>query len=281
MVIESLGHERSSFITLTYDDAFLPRGGNLQPKEVTDWLKRLRSVLADQKPPVRVRYFLSGEYGEISLRPHYHLALFGAGPGTIFPAGVLLYAQTGIGPPQAIYTFEQLVDATWRRGFTSCFMLNERTAAYTAGYVVKKLATKTDPRLKLLSPEFIRMSNRPGIGMTGLAAAFRWIKTPEGQRHVFKYKDVPHDLQVGRKHIPLGPYLIAKFREAAGLDDGSINLLKEEYLVQKSKEMQALRLHHINTTGVFASLSEAYKASVATGLARAQRRFSERKKGTL
>lgn len=67
------------FVTLTYDDEHLPMSStgamSLDPKHVTDFIKRLRShfVLKDTD----FSYFGCGEYGDQFGRPHYHLILFG------------------------------------------------------------------------------------------------------------------------------------------------------------------------------------------------------------
>lgn len=66
-------HDNSSFITLTYNPESIPENGSLDKADHQRFIRRLRKRLK----PARVRYFLCGEYGEETLRPHYHLALFG------------------------------------------------------------------------------------------------------------------------------------------------------------------------------------------------------------
>lgn len=72
LLLEQLKHGDSCFLTLTYDEKHLPEGGSLVPKHAQDFLKRLRS-----KTNLKLRYYLVGEYGEDTERPHYHVALFG------------------------------------------------------------------------------------------------------------------------------------------------------------------------------------------------------------
>ena len=73
-MIEAGQHTDNAFVTLTYADDQLPDGNSLCPEDVTKFLKRLRKRI----DPVKIRYFLCGEYGEGSTsRPHYHLILFG------------------------------------------------------------------------------------------------------------------------------------------------------------------------------------------------------------
>jgi len=59
----------NAFITLTYDDEHDPT--SLEPKHAQTFLKRLR-----HNYPKPIRYYLVGEYGESTDRPHYHAALF-------------------------------------------------------------------------------------------------------------------------------------------------------------------------------------------------------------
>lgn len=64
------------FITLTYDDFHLPINDRdipvLDKSDVKAFLKRLRQSLYKVSPGYRLRYYLSGEYGPETIRPHYH-----------------------------------------------------------------------------------------------------------------------------------------------------------------------------------------------------------------
>ena len=66
-------HEHNCFITLTYNDKFLPRHGSLDFDHWEKFLKRLRRKYED----TTIRFFMGPEYGEKSHRPHYHAILFG------------------------------------------------------------------------------------------------------------------------------------------------------------------------------------------------------------
>ncbi|WP_444881649.1 rolling circle replication-associated protein [Jeotgalibaca porci] len=65
------------FVTLTYDDDTIPLSDSYIPTldygDFQRFMKRLRK--ADQKE-VRIKYFLVGEYGEKTQRPHYHVIMF-------------------------------------------------------------------------------------------------------------------------------------------------------------------------------------------------------------
>lgn len=75
---ESLCHESSVFLNLTYDDEHLPPSrcplysGSLVKDHVPDFMKRLRYYCGNG-----IRYFCGAEYGENTYRPHYHFILYG------------------------------------------------------------------------------------------------------------------------------------------------------------------------------------------------------------
>lgn len=191
LLLEQAKHEASSFITLTYDKANLPVGGTLVPKHTQLWLKRLRERLR----PIPVRFFLVGEYGDETWRPHYHAALFGLGPHG-----------------------SQEVQETWNMGFTSVGLLTAQSAAYVAGYVTKKMTSHQDPRLQGRHPEFCRMSLKPGIGASAMQDVANALNCSEGAEVMAHERDVPAVLMHGRKLLPLGRYLRDRLRQEVGAD---------------------------------------------------------------
>lgn len=72
---ESLYWAHSSFVTLTYNDDNLPDNGSLCKDDLQKFVKRLRKSLSSDGR--KIKYFASGEYGEKTHRPHYHLIVFG------------------------------------------------------------------------------------------------------------------------------------------------------------------------------------------------------------
>lgn len=67
---ESENWNTTSFITLTYDDAYLPTSG-VDKVEIQRFLKRLR------KQGVQFKYYATSEYGpQGTHRPHYHILFF-------------------------------------------------------------------------------------------------------------------------------------------------------------------------------------------------------------
>lgn len=69
------------FITLTYEDDKLPKNedgfGTLNKKHIVDYLKTINiNVKRDNKIVSKdYKYFVGGEYGDQTMRPHYHIAI--------------------------------------------------------------------------------------------------------------------------------------------------------------------------------------------------------------
>lgn len=209
--LESLMHQQNAFVTLTYAEE--PAGGNLVKKDAQDWLHRLRKAVR----PAKVRYFLVGEYGPQTLRPHYHATLFGL--------GVEHSAQ---------------IETSWGHGHVLTAEFNELTAQYISGYVVKKLTDSTDPRLSGRSPEFATMSRRPGIGSSAMRVIAEQLKTTHGRLLLQTESDVPKTLKLGRRSIPLGRYLIRRLREEVGMTEDDITAAKMVIGENQTAELRSL-----------------------------------------
>jgi len=152
----------NSFITLTYDNKNIPRGGTLKKEHFQKFMKRLRFKLR----PKIIRYYHCGEYGENTARPHYHALIF----NHAFPDKI----QYSINDGNPLYISEEL-NKLWTYGFSTIGELNFDTAAYVARYVLKKVNgpmaeehyQSLDPEtgeLSKIEPEYTTMSRRPGIG---------------------------------------------------------------------------------------------------------------------
>lgn len=163
--------QRAWFVTLTYDNDHLPYAGDLSHDDVTNFLQRLRRTSS-----VPVRYYLCGEYGERTHRPHYHMVLFGPPLYDRVPA-----RYDDLAP---VYSSKLLSDA-WGFGRVEASPLTMGSALYVAGYVTKKVRKQDDPdhylryaetgELVELQPEFARMSRNPGIGYAYLKKYYRDI----------------------------------------------------------------------------------------------------------
>lgn len=262
----SLNGENNGFFTLTYSDAHLPASLSVEPPVVSLWLKRFRKALA----PRRVRFFLCGEYGEKSQRPHYHLSVFGVQPGEM--VGGKSVAQI------AFETWGKCeVQGFEARGF------GPETAAYCCGYVTKKMTKKDDPRLAGRHPEFARMSNRPGLGSDAMKiVADTLLGHVEAFQHVEEVGDVPHALKLGKRSLPLGRYLLGKLRSYVGFQPEYVETLKAAIAEESQERVLALlesalgpsTLEPHTAKSVYLASIEGKLASVE---ARAKLRASERK----
>lgn len=213
MYYESQCHAESSFVTLTYDDEHLPEGGTLVPVHYRNFLKRLRRRIE----PNRIRFFAVGEYGDLSQRPHYHLAIFGLGPRS-----------------------DKIIADCWNFGFVQVAEFNNLTAQYIAGYVVKKMTAKDDARLNGRHPEFARQSNRPGIGAKAMEMLAQSLHTDAGLDDFLRTGDVPTHLVMGQRSIPLGRYLRQKLREEMGVPLHVQQASKDRRSFEASVEMLSL-----------------------------------------
>ncbi len=170
----------NSWATLTYrspsactdqqykDGYYVPQKYSLDPSHVSKFIRSLRKANPDHK----IRYFYCGEYGDDNDRPHYHICVFNHS----FRDQSLWQDDEGL----YTYTSEEL-QKHWPWGFTTVAELNLRTAAYTAGYALKKITgtRAEDHYLRCdaygeaywLMPEFIRMSTGRGKP-SGIGASF-------------------------------------------------------------------------------------------------------------
>jgi len=136
MAHESQMHDRNCFVTLTYANA--PEKINREDPQ--KFIKRLRHHSG--KP---IRYFLTGEYGEQTRRPHYHAILFGEDfLGGAYDINGQLYGN-------------EILSRIWKQGTVAISEFTLGTAMYVAGYVNKKIADKDT---------FSIMSRNPPLGAT-------------------------------------------------------------------------------------------------------------------
>lgn len=152
------------FVTLTYEH--VPEFGTLDPRDPTLFLKRLRRRVSE-----RISYYICGEYGDRTQRPHYHAVLYGAG----------FLDRDCIGHRSGAPVFRSaLLESAWGHGLSEFTALNFAAARYVAGYVRKKVRQRDNPEhytrvvpetgeLVQVEREYGRMSRRPAIGR-------RWIE---------------------------------------------------------------------------------------------------------
>lgn len=234
IMLEAMNNADNAFVTLTYapdpdpeKDAY-----SLEPKHHTLFMKSFRAALA----PIKIRFYMVGEYGDKNSRPHFHYVIFGYPP---------CRRQRKTRGGCNCKSCSALHNA-WGRGFITNEPLNPQRARYVARYVIKKMTRFDDPRLGNRHPEFSRKSLKPGIGFGVLDALAHIITrynllTPQG--------DVPVTLRHGNVQWPLGRYLRRKLRVKLGLDERSPNVLSPEAAFAAFREntaLQAMWLDSIN-----------------------------------
>lgn len=168
-VLELQYHKYNYFLTLTYDDDHIPENEfvfpdtgeigsslTLKKEDLQKFWKRLRKEL--DKKDEKIRYLACGEYGDNTLRPHYHAIVFGLNiPDLDF------YSTTSNG--DYLYTSKWLNDI-WKNGQVWIGQASWESIAYVSRYVTKKLyGAEADYYSTFnLVPEFLVCSRKPGIG---------------------------------------------------------------------------------------------------------------------
>lgn len=259
LMLEAMDHQDKTFVTLTYSPKFLPSDGGLSPEHLRDWLKRFRRRIE----PRVVRYFAVGEYGDETWRPHYHVALFGVKPCdyALVPRKYRRICRC----PQCLDVRE-----TWKFGHVSLDILEAKSAQYIAGYVVKKMTGRDDPRLNGRLPEFARMSLKPGIGanaMFDVASALMRLSLDGA---------VPSVLKIGGRDWPLGRYLRRRLSMYVGQSDEDRVKYGEDVLNRLYEELQQVRAYALavdkSVKSVYAELNEGASRTLSAREALYKRR---------
>lgn len=183
MLLELKMHDDALFVTLTYDDDHLVFNEDMVPQlckhDVQTFLKRLRKRIG------KLRYYVCGEYGENTHRPHYHMVLFGVSP-----------------------LFQPIIEKEWSNGFCSFGTVTRESIQYVAGYVTKKLGNANNSNV---NAEFSCMSLRPALGVPALSVVLREF---EHYGVIKKNNDgtvsFPSTLVIGHARYPFGRTLLDK-----------------------------------------------------------------------
>lgn len=140
------------FVTLTYRESDAPRKtvgettiNVLSKRDVQLFLKRFRKSIE----PHRIRYFLCGEYGTRTYRPHYHAIIFNM-------------------PYDDIQSNRKLIDSAWQKGFTVTKSVKSTHFMYCAKYCASYTLLPPILRHKSIRP-FLLCSRRPAIGSSYLS----------------------------------------------------------------------------------------------------------------
>lgn len=154
------------FVSLTYRDENLPvtyyadpstgeafPAYTLDKKHVQDFLKRVRKYFFGSERGT-LRYYIAGEYGPSTMRPHYHCIMFG------LPLDDLVQSSN----PQ--YYNSAVMAKLWPYGFHQISPLQPNMIAYTCHYVTGKLDPESYELYDLhnMQRPFNFQSCKPSIG---------------------------------------------------------------------------------------------------------------------
>lgn len=154
-------HEDNVFVTLTYSEENLPPNKSLVYRDFQLFMMRLISHSKKRG----IRFYMCGEYGDRDQRPHYHACLFNYS----FP-DQKYWSKNHNG--DSLYTSE-LLTRLWGKGICQLGAVTLQSAGYCARYILQKINGDLAPgHYRGRTPEFNRMSLRPGIG-AGWLSRFR------------------------------------------------------------------------------------------------------------
>lgn len=164
---ERQSHELCCFLTFTYNNHNLPHPPSVDHRHYQLFMKRLRMYHHYSNPDAPpVKYYMCGEYGGNTSRPHYHAIIFG-----LNFADKRFHKKTKRG--DNIYTSEKL-DELWGMGHCYIGNVSHQSAGYVARYCLKKVNgemadehyTYADPQtgeISILRKEYMAASN--GLGL--------------------------------------------------------------------------------------------------------------------
>lgn len=242
---EAQMHDHNCFITLTYDDQHVPQSYSVELRHWQLFMYRLRKHFGLTK----VRFLACGEYGDRTLRPHYHALLFGV---DFHEDRVLL--RTRGREKLRVYTSPDLAKL-WPLGSHEIGTVSYKSAGYVARYAMKKVlgdqVTKDnhynrrspiDGNMYRVAPEFCVMSRRPGLGTS-------WFEK-------FKTDAFPSDfLIVEGRRIRVPPFYLKKLK-----DD-------EQHPIKRARKRAALK-HRDNNTKARLAVREEVQSLRAKRLLR-------------
>lgn len=268
------------FVTFTYDDAHLPKPISildrktgrftdfypLQARDMQLFMKRLRKAYNG------VRIYYCGEYGSRNYRPHYHAIIF-----NLPLVGLVVnddFSRSRIAEVDCHDLYESSeLNKFWSDkkgnliGLVAVARFSYDTACYTARYCMKKLKGKAykdfendylcfnnDTGEVIPFPrEFVRMSNRPGIGAMYFKKHFGQIYSSDDLCLYFnkqvnhvrppRYSDLLYERDVGpldefkkiREEVAKNQYM--QQLVASGLSDLQFLAEKKARRVNQSKRL--------------------------------------------
>ena len=118
------------FITLTYDNKHMPKDGRLKKEDIQEFIDLLVNdgIKGHATKKKDFKYWIAGEYGPLTNRPHYH--------GIIFNLELKDIKSAGIIGKVPVFESEKIRKA-WKNGYYVLEEANGKAAAYCAKYANK------------------------------------------------------------------------------------------------------------------------------------------------
>lgn len=170
-IAEGMNTDNMCFMTLTYNDEHLKMARTvdangeiylhptLDHEHYQKFMRRLRNYYSDKK----LRFFMCGEYGSRTFRPHYHAIIYGIGLKDIKDLKVWNRNKNG----DLLYSSEWLSLNIWQNGHVIIGDCQVASCCYVAGYVDKKFNNIKGSKFYEMTdiiPPYVKSSNRPGLG---------------------------------------------------------------------------------------------------------------------
>jgi len=158
---ESKLHDEMYFITFTYNNDTVPLTNKgymtLNKNHFVEYIRELRRKLYEKK--ILLKYYVAGEYGTKTYRPHYHAIIFGCPLEEIIGEQYAIVAKA----KKALYLTGEFEfnNPLWKHGYFTIGEVNKATIGYTLKYISKAKRIpvhKNDDRL----PEFQLNSKKLG-----------------------------------------------------------------------------------------------------------------------
>lgn len=144
-------HPDNIFLTLTYDNEHVP--DKLDYRDFQLFMKKLRKITNR-----KIGFFVTGEYGEKTKRPHWHAIIF-----NYRPRDSKEKYKTQLG--YQVWTSET-IDKAWAKGTTEFGSVTMQSAGYCARYAAKKLGHGHDKEHEY--EPISKKSNKQAIGKAWL-----------------------------------------------------------------------------------------------------------------
>lgn len=226
--------ENAYFVTMTYDEMNVPRCDTgqptLEPKHISQFLKDIRNAsrirkgsgLREVRSP---RFYLCGEYGTKTERPHYHVIFFNL-------------------PDKVRNRLREI----WGKGFVSVSALNRKRVRYATKYTLTRnmVDCKTTDRVK---PFRRTTTSTGGIGK-------QWL-TRENIEYALTHLD--GRMKTANGFQPMPSYYKERLGMTAQQKEAMKNNIQEKVEQQYEKDFALLKKYGYENPGLELEVRQDHK----------------------